>query len=124
MTQVGWMFYQAILPTFTYINLLLQRDALMIHIIQNTLFSLARKTLGKFIKLELLAVASEKMVLLEFSDIENQVKNSNLFMGFMTKQLLNKLSETIAPRLISRFCSAVRDFSTTAVTSMIKKASL
>jgi len=41
-------------------------------------------------------------------------------MGFMTKQLVNKLSDTIAPRLISRFCSAVRNFYTTAVTYMIK----
>ena len=60
------------------------------------------------------------MVLLEFSDIENQVENSNLFMGLITKQLFNKLSDTVALRLISRFCNAVRDFYTTAVTYMIK----
>ena len=60
------------------------------------------------------------MVLLEFSDIENQVENSNLFMGFMTKQLLNKLSDTVAPKLISRFSKAISDFYLTAVSYMLK----
>ena len=45
-------------------------------------------------------------------------------MGFMTKQLLNKMSDTLAPKLISIFCSAVRDFYTTAVTYMIKNFTL
>ena len=51
MTLVYVMFYQAILPMFTRINLLLQMDASMIHIIQDTLFLLIRKTLGKLLNL-------------------------------------------------------------------------
>ena len=62
----------------------------MNHIIQDTIFSLIRNTLGKFIQPQLLAVPNEEMVLLEFSDIENQVENCNLLMGFMTRQLLHE----------------------------------
>jgi len=47
------MFYQAILPMFTHINLLLQKDEPMIPKIQDTLFSLIKKTLEKFVKPEL-----------------------------------------------------------------------
>jgi len=51
---------------FTHINLLIQMDAPTIHIIQGTLFSTIGKTLGKFIKPELLEVLNEQMVLFEF----------------------------------------------------------
>ena len=59
MTEVYLLFYQAILPVFTNVNLMLQRTALMIYLVRGFLFSLVRNTMGKFIRPQLLTV-SEK----------------------------------------------------------------
>jgi len=52
--------------------------------------------------------------------MKKQIEKYNWSMGFMIKQLLKKLSDTVAPKLISRFCNDECDLYTTAVTCIIK----
>ena len=92
MTEVYLLFYQAILPVFTSVNLMLQRTALMIYLVRGFLFSLVRNTMGKFIRPELLTMSDEQLVQIDFSNSENQLKANKLFTGFTTKQFLNRLA--------------------------------
>ena len=120
MTEVYLMFYQAVLPMFTSVNLMLQRDAPMVYLVRESLFSLLRKTMGKFIRSELLTVEDEKLVLINMSP-ENQLEANKLFIGFATKQLLTRLAvDTIGQREIGNFYSGVRNFYTTAISYMLK----
>ena len=89
MTEVYLLFYQAILPVFTSVNLMLQRTALMIYLVRGFLFSLVRNTMGKFIRPEL---SDEQLVQIDFSNSEHQLKANKLFTGFTTKQFLNRLA--------------------------------
>ena len=121
MTEVYLLFYQAVLPIFTHVNLLLQRDAPMIYAVHDSLFSLIRKVLGKFIEPEMMLVTNEELLELDFLDVEKQVSDSNLFIGFKTKQLLNRLlDDTVDPNHVTKFCSAVRSFYTSCITYMMK----
>ena len=92
MTEVYLLFYQAILPVFTSINLMLQRTALKIYLVRGFLFSLVKNTMGKFIRPELLKVSDEERVQIDFSNPENLLEANKLFLGFTTKQVLNRLA--------------------------------
>ena len=74
MTEVYLLFYQAILPVFTSVNLMLQRSAPMIYLLRGALFSLVRKTMGKFIRPQLLTVSDEELVQIDFINPENQLE--------------------------------------------------
>ena len=96
---------------FTSINLMLQRTAHLIYLVRGFLFSLVRNTMGKFIRPELLTVSDEELVQIDFSNPENQLKASKFFIGFTTKQVLNRLAaDTVEQRQIKKFYSDVRDF--------------
>ena len=47
--------------------------------------------MGKFIRLELLTVSDEELVQIDFINPENQLEANQLFIGFTTKQVLNRL---------------------------------
>ena len=85
MTKVYLLFYQAILPVFTSVNLMLQRTALMIYLVRGFLFSLVKNTMGKFNTPELLTVS-------DFSNPENQLEANKLFIGITSKQVLIRLA--------------------------------
>ena len=121
MTEVYLLFYQAILPVFTSVNLMLQRSAPMIYLLSGALFSLVRKTMGKFIRPELLTVSDEELVQIDFINPENQLEANQLFIGFTTKQVLNRLAtDTVEQRQIKKFYAGVRDFYMTAISYMLK----
>ena len=92
MTKVYLLFYQAILPVFTSVNLMLQRTALMIYLVRGFLFSLVKNTMGKFNTPELLTVSDEELVQIDFSNPENQLEANKLFIGITTKQVLIRLA--------------------------------
>ena len=121
MTEVYLLFYQAILPVFTSVNLMLQRTALMIYLVRGFLFSLVRNTMGKFIRSELLTVSDEELVQIDFSNPENQLEANKLFIGITTKQVLNRLAaDTVEQRQIKKFYAGVRDFYLAAVSYVLK----
>lgn len=90
MTEVYLLFYQAILPVFTSADLMFQRTAPMIHLVRGSLFSLIRKTMGKFIRPELLTVSDDELVQIDFGNPENQLTQNQLFICFTTRQVLNR----------------------------------
>ena len=62
------MFLESVLPTFTHINQLLQRDEPLIHVLHPQLTKLLKQVLGKYLKPSILAkaVADQKLAEVNF----------------------------------------------------------
>lgn len=114
MTEVYLLFLQSVLPVFTQANRFLQREEPLIHILQQQLISLYKKVLGKYIKPCVLVegIQTGELLTMDFKDSSNQVNNSDLVIGIMTKQTLRSLHDEgdIATREVSCFYQAVRNF--------------
>ena len=94
MTEVYLMFYQAVLPVFTTFNRFLQRETPCIHVLYDKLHSSVNWLLGKFVKVPVIREAKDKGNLIidaDFHSKENQLPDSNIFVGFITRQILQQL---------------------------------
>lgn len=118
-TEVYLMFYQAVLPCFTSFNTFLQRETPCIHLLQDKMESFVIKILGKFVKVTVIKNAKDsgKLLDLDFLSLENQMDDSGVFVGFLTKQTLQKLLNDgdIADSAVTQFYKGVRMFYTKAV---------
>ena len=89
------MFYQAVLPTFTSVNKFLQRETPCVYLIHDKLQSFLTSVLCKFVKISVIRDTQDKgeLIYVDFVSTDNQLPDSTLFIGFITKQILNKLLE-------------------------------
>jgi hypothetical protein len=112
MTEIYLLFFQSILPTLNCANKFLQREEPLIHLLQPQLFSLVKKVLAKFVKPSLLMESLNDLYSLQYGDSVNQVSNSDLVIGFLTKQKVNKLLHDgyISAHQHSSFYTGVRTF--------------
>ena len=89
MTEVYMFFYQSVLPTFTHLNLLLQREDPNIYLVADAIRTFLKKLLSKFVKLPVITTANVTEI--DFSNSDNQLANCSITVGIVTRQLLNKL---------------------------------
>ena len=116
MTEVYLLFYQAILPTFTHLNLLLQREDPNIFLVAGHFF---KKLLSKFVSLQAITSANE----VDFTDCNNQLDDSVITIGMVTKRTLNKLFHDgdISQNDKRKFYKGVRAFYVDAAERAISK---
>lgn len=119
LTEVYLMFYQAVLPSFTSLNKFLQRETPCVHLIHDKLQSFVGRVLGKFVKVSVIRDAKDEgeLINVDFISRDNQLADTDLFVGFMTRQLLRKLLEDgdVGEPEVKRFYKGVRSFYTTAM---------
>ena len=124
MTEVYLLFFQSILPCFTHTNQFLQREEPLIHVLQPQLLNLFKKILGKFVKPSILSlhVNADTLTSVDFSTISNQVLDKDLAIGFLTKQMVNKLYEEgdITNVQKDKFFNAARKFFVCAAAYLLK----
>ena len=117
--EVYLLFYQAVLPTFTSFNKFLQRETPCVHLLHDKLELFINNLLGKFVKIAVIREAKEEgnLIDIDFHSSENQLADSNIFVGFMTRQLLLKLLNDgdIGISAVTKFYTAVRRFYTTTM---------
>lgn len=116
MTEIHLLFIQSILPSLNCTNKFLQREELLIRLLQPQLFSLVKKVISKFVKRSVLVEILndlDGLYALQYSDAVNQVANSDLVIGFLTKQEVDKLLHNgdISAHQHSSFYIGVRTFS-------------
>ena len=111
-TEVYLLFFQAVLPLFTKLNKFLQRESPCIHALDDVLKAFLKNVLGKFVKITCLRDLHDGGVDVDFSSRENQLDDLNIFVGFTTKQLVQKLLHDgdIAESDSKRFYRGVRAF--------------
>ena len=118
-TEVYLMFYQAVLPSFTSFNTFLQRETPCIHLLQDKIEFFVSKILSKFVKMRVIkdAIESGTLLDLDFLSVANQMDDSSLFVGFVTKQTLRKLLDDgdIADSAVDKFYMGVHMFYTRAM---------
>lgn len=120
MTEVYLLFYQSILPLFNCFNLLLQRDDPCIHLIYDKCIGLLNKLLGRFIQTAAISAASSPR---EVDCGNNQLSDSNLFIGFTTRQTLLKLEREgdCTASDTKKFFKGARSFYKSAIDYVNKK---
>lgn len=113
------MFYQAVLPSFTSFNTFLQHETPCIHLLQDKMESFVNKILGKFVKISVIKDAkhNRKLLDLDFLSVDNQMDDSSLFVGSLTKLTQRKLLNDgdIADSAVTKFYKGVRMFYTRAM---------
>lgn len=114
MTEIYLLFLQSVLPVFNYANKFLQREEPLVHALQQQLYSLLKQILGKFIKPSVLvdSIQKESLLDLDFQDLDVHVNDSELVVGFVTKQTLQLLLDEgdISEHQQKVFYQAVREF--------------
>jgi len=77
MTEVYLLFYQSVLPTFTHLNLLLQREDPTIYLVAEEIRAFLQKLLSKFVKLRAIKAAND-ITTVDFLSNDNQLDNSTI----------------------------------------------
>ena len=121
-TEVYLLFYHAVLPVFTRFNLLLQQEDPCIHILHSQCVELLRKLLSKFVKVAVIKKATH-LAEIDYHTKENQLTDDTLFIGFTTKQRLEKLKREgeMSPSVEKKFFDGVRQSYEAATKSIFNK---
>ena len=97
-----------------HVNQFLQREEPLIHALQPQLMSLLKKVLGKFVKPITIAEAikSSSLISIDFKDVNNQVIDDELVIGYVTKQKVKQLLNNgdISQHKYKLFYKAARNF--------------
>ena len=122
MTEIYLLFFQSVLPTFTHFNMFLQREDPCIHLVYGQCVSLLQKLLGKFVKIRAMKAASHPTEV-DYQEKNNQLPDSNVFIGFTTKTKLQKLEREgdVAPSDVEKFMRGVRQYYMSAVKHIREK---
>ena len=122
MTEVYLLFYEALLPTFTNLNLLLQREDPNIFLVADAIHSFLKKLLAKFVTIQVIKAHTD-IFAVDFQCPDNQLDDDKITIGFVTKQCLLKLfdEESIDDTEKKRFYSAVRAFYIEATLEALRK---
>ena len=123
-TEVYLFSLQSLLSVFNHANKFLQREEPLIHILQQQLYSLLKKVLGKFVKPSVLveSIQKDSLLALNFHDPSIQVSDCDLVIGIVTKQTLQKIFDegNISENKRNRFYLAVRVFLVCATKFLLK----
>ena len=116
------LFYQSVLPTFTPVNLLLQREDPNIYLVTDSIQAFLKKLLSKFVTLQAIK-AEDDVTKVDFLNPVNQLDDSTMTIGMLTKQrLLRLLGEgDISAYEQKKFYGAVRAFYVDAASEAVKK---
>lgn len=122
MTEVYLFFYQSVLPTFTQVNLLLQREDPNIYLIADAIRIFLKKLLSKFVTIQVIRDTRD-ITKVDFQNPENQLSDSAITIGIVTKQLIQKLLNEgdIDEHDMKKFYAGVRAFYVDAAAQTIKK---
>ena len=89
MTEVYLLLYKSVLPTFTHVNLLLQREDPNIYLVADAIRAFLRKLLSKFVTFQAIR-NGEDITEVDFENRENQLDDSKMTIGLTTKQCLSQ----------------------------------
>ena len=96
MTEVYFLFYQAVLPTFSTINLLLQRED---PTIADAIREFLKKLFSKFIQVQVIA-SVDNITDVNFTDSRNHLDYSHITVGFLTNQRNSFLMKELLVHMI------------------------
>ncbi|KAK1899065.1 Protein FAM200A [Dissostichus eleginoides] len=124
LTEVYLLFYQATLPVFTILNLLLQRERSSIFQLHGEMTKFIKKLCARFMKPSALQGRQVHDIL--YKDPLNQLPGEKLNVGFTTRATLNRLLEAgdITPQEVQLFQQATLAFLVRAVEYGINKLPL
>ena len=125
MVEIYFQFYHAVLPTFTTVNLFLQREDPCIFGVYNQLRNFVKKLLSKFVSIQYIR-ETEDIKDVEYTKRENQLEDRQLFIGFMTEQQITKMLNDgdVDAKKMADFFEAVRQYYEMATAESLAKLPL
>ena len=122
MSEVYLLFYQHVLPVFTRLNLLLQREHPTIFLIVTEIRSFLKKLFSKFVTVRAIK-ETEDVTQVDFTSSANQLNDTDITIGIGTKQRLKKLLDDgdISERQKRIFYSSLRSFFVEAASQALQK---
>ncbi|XP_073669772.1 uncharacterized protein [Paramisgurnus dabryanus] len=124
LTEVYLLFYQATLPAFSTLNLLLQRERSSFFLLHEEMTKFVRKLCSRFLKP--VALQCRDLHDIHYKDPANQLPGEKLNVGFTTRATLNRLLDTgdVTPQHVQRFQKAALAFLVRAVEYALEKLPL
>ena len=122
MTEIYLMFYQSVLPVFTQLSLFLQREEPCVHLVKSQIMTFIQNLLEKFVKISKIK-ESDNLADVDYLSEENQLLNTSIFVGFLTRTTLNKLVDQgdVGPEAKVKFYDSVRAFYVKAASEAMAK---
>lgn len=118
-TKLYCYFLQSVLPIFNSVNVYLQQEAPVIHILRRKLVGLLTDLLVRFIKPCALQLGTTSVTDVEFQKAKNQKSDSELVIGAKTRVYLKEKSVNDGD--IRKFYISVREFYVAACVYILKK---
>ena len=121
-TKLYCLFVQAAMPVFNNMNLLLQKDEPMVHVIHSRCLSFLTDLLVRFIKPHAITRAKD-LFLLDFSDRSIQKAREDIVIGSKAKEYLEYCKEhkVMTSEDRTEFFDCVRKYYATAANYIVKK---
>ena len=118
MSEVYLLFYQAALQPSIKINKFLQREDPIISVMHAQFNSFLKKLFGRFVTITAIQEADMDITGLDYNNPCNQLPDTGLFVGIMTRQVIRRLEDggDISAQQVKGFYIAVRGFYATAAT--------
>lgn len=122
MTEVYLLFYESVLPTFTHVNLFLQREDTSIYLVADVIRAFLKKLLSKFVILQAIR-EQDDITEVDFKNPVNHLGDHVITIGIVTKQRLQKLLNEgdISANDERKFYAGVRAFYLEAASQALHK---
>ena len=112
MSEIYLLFVQSIIPTFTRLNMLLQREDPMIFLIFSQIRAFVKNLMCKFVCPEHIINAGEDITKVAYDCPSNQLDNDKVYIGMFTRSKLRKLLDDgdLLSSDVRKFITGVRAF--------------
>lgn len=119
MCKLYCLFLSNILPVFNSLNLSLQQEAPLVHILQKKLVSLFMDLIVRFVKPTALKEDAESILDISFNKRSHQKDNDEIVIGAKARSFI--FEEKLTDHQLTQFYSEVRNFYCTACDYILKK---
>ena len=111
MTEIYLLFLQSVIPLFTKLNLLLQRQEPVIYLLDSSMKAFLKSLFSRFVDPQEIVAVGPDIIKTDFSR-PNQLPDHKLYLGMFTRSKMMKLLDEgdIAPSAITKLMKGARAF--------------
>ena len=116
-TEVYLLFFQSVIPSFTKLNQLLQRESPSIYMIFSQIRAFLKNLLIKFIQPQVIVDATGDLTKVAYDESSLQLDDHQIHIGMFTRSKMRKLLDEgdISPSEVQKFTEGVKAFFTSAI---------
>ena len=111
MTEIYLLFFQSVIPLFTKLNLLLQREAPAIYLLDSEIKAFLKSLFSRFVDPQEIVAVGSDVSKIKVSSCK-KLPDEKLYIGMLTRSKMVKLLDEgdVAPSAVMKFIKGVREF--------------